>query len=202
MNLKRIVSKLALLGLFLVSAGCGTKSMVVLVPNLDGDVGQVVVATAGGQKVLTEANHSVQARGRKAPPGEITTLSVDEVRSTFSEALAAQPLPPTKFILYFMQDSDEMTGESKAVIAQIIQAIKDRGAADIIISGHADTVGKTEYNSKLSLNRAKVVYDVLVANGAQPADIKLTAHGEDQPLIKTADNVPEPRNRRVEVGIK
>jgi len=35
-----------------------------------------------------------------------------------------------------------------------------------------------------------------------PANITVTSHGEGNPLIKTADNVSEPRNRRVEVVIR
>ena len=116
--------------------------------------------------------------------------------------MAAQPLPPATFILYFLQDSNELTDESTAVLPQIIQTIQKRGSTDIVISGHTDTVGKKEYNYKLALERAKVLYDILVANGAVPANITVTSHGEGNPLIKTADEVAEPRNRRVEVVIK
>ena len=65
-----------------------------------------------------------------------------------------------------------------------------------------DTVGSKEYNYKLSLDRAKVLSDILIANGAVPSNITVTSHGEGNPLVKTADEVAEPRNRRVEVVIK
>jgi outer membrane protein OmpA-like peptidoglycan-associated protein len=201
-DMKKIKCILISLGLIWGLVGCGGKSMVVLLPDLEGHVGQVVVATDGGQRVLSEANHSVQARGRKAPPGEVTILSADEIRSTFSDALAAEPLPPVKFILYFVMNSNELNSQSKAVLSQILQAIQDRNPADIVISGFTDTVGTMEYNYKLALDRAKVIYDILVANGAVPANITVTSYGKENPPIKTADNVAEPRNRRVEVVIK
>ena len=35
----------------------------------------------------------------------------------------------------------------------------------------------------------------------QIANIRTNSHGEGNPLVKTADNVNEPQNRRVEVTI-
>ena len=200
--MKTIINTLASLGLVLVLAGCGARSMVVLIPDPDGNVGQLVVANEGGQQVLNKTNQSVQVTDRKTAPSKVTTLSAEEIRSTFSNALAAQPLPPVTFILYFLQDSNELTDESKAVLPQIFQTIQKRGSTDIVISGHTDTVGAKEYNYKLGLERAQVTSEILVANGAVPANITVTSHGKGNPLIKTADEVAEPRNRRVEVVIK
>lgn len=201
--MKKMITILISVGLVLGVAGCGTrKSMVVLIPDTDDHVGQVVVANKSGQQVLDEANQSVQVTDQKTPPGEITTLSTDEIRSTFSEALAAQPLPPAKFILYFLQNSNELTDESKTMLPQIIQTFRERKATDIVISGHTDTFGEKDYNYELALYRAKVLRDILVVNGADPANIKVVSHGEGNPLIKTEDEVEEPKNRRVEVVIK
>lgn len=200
--MKTIIKTIAILGLVLVLAGCYARSMVVLIPDPDGNVGQLIVANDVGQQILNKTNQSVQVTGRKTAPGKVTTLSAEEIQSTFFDALAAQPLPPAKFILYFLQDSDELTDESKAVLPQIFQTIQKRGSTDIVISGHTDTVGTKEYNYKLGLDRAQVTSKILVANGAIPANITVTSHGKGNPLIKTADEVAEPRNRRVEVVIK
>jgi outer membrane protein OmpA-like peptidoglycan-associated protein len=188
--------------LFLALMGCATRSTVVLLPDSDGNVGELVVATEGGQQVLNEANQSVQTTGRKGPPGDVKKLSDEEIRSIFSKALAAQPTLPVKFILYFLPDSNELTRESRTVIPQILLTIQKRGSTDIVIVGHTDTVGAKEYNYKLSLDRAKKMRNIMVANGAVSADITITSHGEGNPLVKTADNVAEPRNRRVEVVVK
>ena len=200
--MKTIINTIASLGLVLVLAGCGARSMVVLIPDPDGHVGQLVVANEGGQQVLNGKNQSVQMTDRKTAPSKVKTLNTEEIRANFSDALAAQPLPPATFILYFLQDSNELTDESKAVLPQIFQTIQKRGSTDIVISGHTDTVGTKEYNYKLALDRAQATSEILVANGAVPANITITSHGEGNPLIKTADEVAEPRNRRVEVVIK
>jgi len=200
--MKNFIKTLSCLGLVLFLAGCGARSMVVLMPDPDGNVGQLSVTNEGGQQVLTEKNQSVKVMDQKTPPGKVATLSDKEIQSTFSDALAAQPLQPITFILYFLEGSDELTDESKGLLPQIIQTIQKRGSIDIVISGHTDTVGEKEYNYKLSLERAQATYKILVANGAIPANIAVTSHGEGNPLIKTADEVAEPKNRRVEITIR
>lgn len=188
--------------LALLIGGCGGKSLVVLVPDPDGHVGQVVVANAGGQQVLDQANQAVYVLDRQTPPGQPTIVRVEDINADFAEVLAAQPLPPAKFVLYFLQGSNELTGESQGVLKQIIHSIQQRGSTDIVISGHTDRVGDDAYNYKLALDRAQVTAEILAASGAEPANIRVTSHGEGNPLITTDDNVMEPRNRRVEVVIR
>jgi outer membrane protein OmpA-like peptidoglycan-associated protein len=198
----KLVIFLAALGVFALLAGCAARSTVVLIPDPDGNVGRVIVTNEQGQQVLNEANQSVTVAGRKAPPGAVKTMTTDEIRSVFSDALAARPLPPARFILYFLNDSDELTRESKAVVPEVLATIRKRSSVDIVISGHTDTVGTNEYNYKLGLDRTKAIYDILVTKGVAASSITATSHGEGNPLVKTGDNVPEPRNRRVEIVVK
>lgn len=88
------------------------------------------------------------------------------------------------------------------MLPQIIQTIQQRGFPDIVISGHTDTVGDKEYNYTLGMERAQTTAEIMIAHGALPDNIRATSHGEGNPLIKTADEIAEPKNRRVEVVIK
>lgn len=173
-----------------------------MIPDPDGNVGQLVVANESGQRVLSEANQSVQVKDRNSPPGEVTKLNPDEIRSVFADALAAQPPQPARFILYFVNDSTELVRESKSLVPQVVQTIRKRGSVDIVISGHTDTVATKTHNYALGLKRAKALYNILLANGVAADSISVTSHGEGNPLVKTADNVAEPKNRRVELVIK
>lgn len=200
--MKKIISLFIIPALFLAVSACGTKSTVVLVPDPDGHVGKLAVTNQGGTQILEEANQSVQIKNKKTAPGIPAELSHHEIVAAFSDVLAAQPLPPKKFILYFLPDSNLLTEESEKLLPQIIQTILKRKSHDIVISGHTDTVGTKEYNYRLSLDRAKTLFDILVANGAAPDDIRVTSHGEGNLLVKTPDDVAEPKNRRVEVVIR
>jgi outer membrane protein OmpA-like peptidoglycan-associated protein len=188
--------------LFLFLTGCCANSTIVLIPDYDGHVGQLVVSTEGGKQVLSEANQSVEVMDRKESPGKVTKISDDKIRSVFSEALEARPAPPVQFILYFLPGSNDLTDEAKSVLPEILKTVQLKHSSDIVISGHTDTVGEKDYNYKLALERAQTASQILVAQGANPATITVTSHGEGNPLIKTADEVAEPQNRRVEVTIR
>jgi len=117
-------------------------------------------------------------------------------------ALAALPKPPARFILYFEHDSADLTAESQALLQKVLGTIRDRAPVDVSVVGHTDTVGKKEYNYALSLRRAKTVASFLIKKGVDPSVLHITSHGKDNPLVPTGDQVPEPRNRRVEITVR
>lgn len=200
--MKRWFFTLAMVGLLFGMAGCRSRSTIVLVPDQNGRVGEVVVGNDAGQRTLREANQSVRVDGRRETPGKVFTTSTAELERTFGAVLAVQPLPPATYTLYFLEDSNELTTESLTLLPQIQQTIHERGSTDIIVSGHTDTVGGREYNFRLSLERAKAVTEMLTKSGVPSKSITVTSHGKGNPLVKTPDGVAEPRNRRVEVVIR
>ncbi len=72
----------------------------------------------------------------------------------------------------------------------------------IHVVGHTDTTGSDEHNLTLSEARAASVATYLSAQGVPSQRIRQEGRGEREPLIRTGDNVNEPRNRRVDIVIK
>ncbi len=177
-------------------------TQVVLLPDPDGKVGTLEVSNAGGKRTLTQAWQATESASLDKAPGEPRILDEKQVRQMFREALEAEPARPLSFIIYFKSDSIELSAESRALLAKAIDAIHARKSTDIIISGHTDAVAPIEYNRRLSLRRADAVADALVAKGVARQDIQITSHGEGNPLVPTPDEVPEPRNRRVEITVR
>jgi outer membrane protein OmpA-like peptidoglycan-associated protein len=187
------------LGAWVVS-GCAPRNMVVVLPSPDGHIGQVVVAQGGQETVLDTAYASLEsdAQGRLAK----TSSSPKEVRQVFGASLAAQPMRPVSFTLYFVEGSDELTPESKQEVGQIFAEIGRRPAPELTVIGHTDRVGSVKDNDALSLKRAERVRNDLIARGIAARDIYAAGRGEREPLVPTADEVPEPRNRRVEISVR
>ena len=52
------------------------------------------------------------------------------------------------------------------------------------------------------LLRAEKVAKALVSIGIPEEAISVSSHGEGNPLVPTEDEVPEPKNRRVEVFVR
>ena len=67
----------------------------------------------------------------------------------------------------------------------------------LYIAGHTDTVGTAAHNLKLSQDRARSIAAWFRKRGVK-LPISFEGFGETSLEVKTADNVDEPRNRRVD----
>jgi len=175
---------------------------VVLLPGPDGQSsGAVVIKSKGGEKLLNTsyAAADVGADGAIAPRQE----DAAGVKARYGSALGAQPPRPVSFIVNFVSGSaTELTPESKPVLEQLKAELARRPAPEITVIGHTDRVGKLEDNDALSLKRAGTVKDVLTAAGIQATSLDVAGRGEREPLVATADDVAEAKNRRVEINIR
>jgi outer membrane protein OmpA-like peptidoglycan-associated protein len=114
----------------------------------------------------------------------------------------AQPQRPISFLLYFLLDTDEYTPESKDAFEKVFAEIARRKVAEIAVIGHTDRVGPLEYNDTLSLRRAERVRKDFTDRGIPDSAINVAGRGEREPIVVTADETSEPRNRRVEINVR
>ncbi len=176
------------------------KTTVILVPDAGGRVGAVSVKSAQGETVIDRAYASATATGANAPV--VGSSNPAEVQRIFGSTIKALPPKPVSYTLYFLEGRDEYTPESRQIIESIFLELSRRSAADIAVIGHTDRVGALEYNDRLSLQRTERVRADLIRRGVPERSITVAGRGEREPLVATADEVPEPRNRRVEINIR
>jgi outer membrane protein OmpA-like peptidoglycan-associated protein len=187
----------------LIVFGCGApRNLIVLLPDPAGNVGQVTVSNSHGTQILTEARQASAIESVDGPPMTPQKFQDKELKEMFGPVFDAQPSPPVCFILYFEKDSTKLSPGSRKKIPDIIKTIQERNSVDTSIVGHTDTSGKSDYNSNLSFLRANSVCEILVADGVNQEILHTSFHGEKDPLVRTSDNVVEPRNRRVEVTVR
>ncbi len=182
-------------------AGAG-QTLVVLLQDFDTKTtGRAIVSNpAGSVDLAAERDSAVSTLTVK--PGPVTTMSEAEIQRVFGAALAALPPAARHFTLYFRFESNELTEESRALVPEILNVVKQRSVPEVLVVGHTDTMGAPRANVTLGLNRATTVRDLLVTAGLDAATVEVASHGESDPLIKTADETPEPRNRRVEISVR
>ncbi len=201
-ELRAIRPWLAALTLLVLSA-CAPNNLFVLLEDDNGKVGSIQVENDAGAQTLNQAGQATGLDRAGQEPVEPFVLEEDEIRDVFGEVLDAQPEPPVTFLLYFRTGTSELTDESQALIPEILRTIDGRETPPrIAVVGHTDTVGAASVNASLSLERARTVRDLLLRQALDPEMVELTSHGEGNPLIPTADETSEPRNRRVEVTIR
>jgi outer membrane protein OmpA-like peptidoglycan-associated protein len=183
-------------------AGAGP-STVVLVADADGTVGQAVVtSTAGAGVVELVADRSATTVAGRRPPSPPAPLDPAAIEKRFGATLAALPMPPEAFTLYFRLESNELTDDSRALLPGVLKAVASRPAPEVGVAGHTDTTGDPKSNYALGLERANRVRTLLLGAGVDAALIDVSSLGESDLRIPTADNVLEPRNRRVEISVR
>ena len=171
-------------------------------------VGATASATVGagmGGNVLFGGGRSIalQPVSLQASTGLNAAVGVAMLRLQPVVATAA-PLPPPpaalperNFVLYFGTDSSTLTPAARDVVQQAAAAARQLSAVRISVTGHTDTVGKSQYNLRLSDRRAAAVRAELLNLGVPANQIDATGVGESDAAVPTADGVNEPRNRRV-----
>ncbi len=181
----------------------GGESLFVLDVDPDGKVGAIVIKMAdGAERVLDDANEAVKINNNKLGKNFILKRGSEVERRALGVLSAILPDGPEKFLLYFQAGKTVLQPESQKLLAQILRRIQERGSQDIAIVGHTDRLGSEALNEKLSLARAKVVSQYFSKSKIARDVMHLASHGELEPVVETADNVAEPKNRRVEVTIR
>jgi len=198
----RLFWALALLAALPLLTGCGKpRNVVLLLPDPDGHVGQVVVRTQGGQAQLTQAGSAVRVASAKSAPSQPEQLTPAESEALFGAAQRALPEKPVRFILYFDSETTRLTPESQALLPKVLATAKERDSHDIAIVGHASAAGDENYNVDISRRRAEAVRKLIVKAGLPPQGIEVASHGSANPLVMSA-NPHEPKNRRVEITVR
>ncbi len=173
---------------------------VVLLPDPGGKVGKLDISTKEGTVTLDTA----YAAAYTSPSGKIVLRPESEasVRERYGAMLEARPQRPVSFQLYFVSGKDELAPESLLTIAHIKAELARRPVPEITVEGHTDRVGSVEANDRLALKRAEMMRQLLMEQGVKVEAIEVAGRGEREPLVPTADEVPEARNRRVEIHIR
>jgi len=82
-------------------------------------------------------------------------------------------------------------------VTEAVASHRELGKIALFIAGHTDTVGASAYNLQLSRARAQAIASWFRRRGLK-IPIAFEGFGESALLVKTADEVDEPRNRRVD----
>ena len=190
---------------FLLLACSSNRSMVVLLPDPDGKVGQIEVTTGKGAQRVDKAYHSIHTGSREEVPSAPSPVDQKDITSLFGQTLAMQPDPQFRFwtgTLYCQYGSVELVESSHKALPGIIRDFKNNSPVEIYVIGHADRVGSEARNINLSHRRSVWIKQTFIANGIKSKIILISFYGESKPQVYTEDEIPEPLNRRVELVAK
>jgi len=104
-----------------------------------------------------------------------------------------------KFInedIYFGFDQSSLSGEAQMILRRKADWMRNNSGTSIIIEGHCDERGTTEYNLALGDRRGESVKTFLANLGLSVSRIATISYGEEKPLDPGHTEYAWSRNRR------
>jgi len=108
--------------------------------------------------------------------------------------------PLSKQTIYFELDSSQVKQEFIPVIAAHADYLSSHSSQRVILAGHADERGSSEYNIALGEQRAKSVERMMRSQGVSANQLEVVSYGEEKPAVSGGGESAWQMNRRVEVG--
>ena len=103
--------------------------------------------------------------------------------------------------IFFDTNKFDLKPDSKPELEKLLDFLTVNPTLRVEISGHTDNVGNDQANQTLSENRAKAVYDYLVAGKISADRLVYKGYGKTQPIAPNATENDRSKNRRTEFKI-
>lgn len=112
------------------------------------------------------------------------------------------PSPKRIAVIYFSFQSAELPASARPELDSLVQKISKSKAYTLLVFGHTDNIGSSEFNQKLSFDRAIAVKSYLESQGVSKDRIEIWGMGLEMPVESNLTDTGRQRNRRVEIRIQ
>jgi len=159
----------------------------------------------GSQTVLAQPAPSAAdiVNSLKPSPGQLNSPSRGIRPAMPAQGTTAKAAAPSvNLTVNFLTGSASLTATAEHTLDALGQALtsSDLTGFRFRVEGHTDTVGTPDANRELSQKRAEAVAAYLEKKfGVQSAKLDAVGLGQEDLLVSTPDQTPEPRNRRVKI---
>jgi peptidoglycan-associated lipoprotein len=140
--------------------------------------------TATGPGGSADATARVSVTAPPPPPPMVHTPSLQEM---FDAAVKDA---------YFDYDKADIRADAKDALAQTAQFLRSNADVKVVIEGHADERGSTEYNLALGDRRAAAAKQFLVSLGLTADRMETVSYGKERPFCSASNDECWQQNRR------
>jgi peptidoglycan-associated lipoprotein len=165
----------------------------------------VMFIPAGCTKKVDTASAPVEETKTVPPPKTAPPERVEE-KDVIAEVKPKAPPPaqPMEGLsdIYFDFDQSTLRDEAKSVLDENAKLIQEGKASRVVLEGHADERGTSEYNLALGEKRAQAVKRYLEAKGIHSGTLRVVSYGEERGICSEADESCYQKNRRVSFGLE
>jgi outer membrane protein OmpA-like peptidoglycan-associated protein len=162
-------------------------------------------ATSTGR--IDENTLAVSVPGLAQGLYDVTVTNPDGTKATLRDGLevvaTADPLPPPceGGRVAFGFDKYDLDGAARGTLDRLAGCLVAQGTS-LVIEGHCDARGPTEYNVALGNKRADAVQRYLLGKGVPPGRLRTVSYGEERPLREGDDESAWASNRRAELVVE
>jgi peptidoglycan-associated lipoprotein len=142
-------------------------------------------ATAGASATTPETAAAVEAA--QGPQATVEIKTVDASGHTVVMEMKT---------IYFDFDKYDIRPDQKAAVDFNAAELKKNPGVHVIIEGHCDERGTTEYNLALGQRRAVSVLTALESDSVTKDRMKTISYGKERPAIQGHDEAAWSKNRR------
>lgn len=103
-------------------------------------------------------------------------------------------------VVYFDLDSYVVKDEYRPVIEAQAKLLSANRAKKLVVEGHTDERGGSEYNLALGQKRAQAVVKSLTLLGASESQLEAVSFGKERPAVQGSDEAAWSKNRRAELN--
>jgi outer membrane protein OmpA-like peptidoglycan-associated protein len=98
-------------------------------------------------------------------------------------------------------DSAAIRPDAATNLRNLAASLKQYANTDLLIVGHTDASGSTDYNQDLSMRRADAASSFLAMQGVGANRLRTAGRGELEPVASNDSDAGRQMNRRIEVAI-
>lgn len=103
--------------------------------------------------------------------------------------------------VYFAFDSYSIEASQRHKVENAASWMKENFDKKVIVAGHCDNRGTTQYNLALGERRALAIRDYLVGLGVEKDRINTISYGKERPAVSGESEEAWAKNRRGQIGV-
>lgn len=102
----------------------------------------------------------------------------------------------------FDYDSSSLSSQAEGILKKNSSWMTANATKQVIVEGHCDERGTSEYNLALGERRAKSVSDYLRTMGVSSSQLSTISYGEELPIDPAKNEAAYAKNRRAHFSLK
>jgi len=171
----------------------------------DVAIAQVGAVQPNGSQTLTPTESTTYHITAKGPGGvqeadaRVTVVASTTDQSSSSADTSASSDAVNRLDVFFDLDDYQIRGDQITTIQTDAQFLKEHADMRIVVEGHCDEMGSTEYNLALGDKRATQVKAALEKAGIPSARMRVVSYGKELPVCTESSESCWRMNRRAHI---